>query len=390
MNPTKSSTAIKESEASTRAFVIGMKKVEIDRALYIAAHFGFTPIEAPKVTESDAKMVEDCAEVIERVPGRFVCDPTEKAAFLRTYIEKGLVSHPHPMALAWHKGHNYSLELIGFPFGVAEAKLIRTALSILNEEGFKNLVVELNTIGDKESITAYEHELHNFVRKVHHTLSAEAKKLVKDNIFSVAAMPEVDIPLPSSISTLSIQSRAQFKEVLSYLDALGVDFRFAPGLVGNKHFCSETLFTIRDADNTLLAGGYRYSRLSKRFGFKKELQLVGATVYCDLKKDSAKKVYKDLPRPKFYLVQLGREAKMRALPLIELLRTHHIPIYHFLGKDKITAQMQTADNLRVPYILIIGQKEALENTVTIRNTSTRAQDTIPLKDLPFYLKNLPF
>ena len=81
---------------------------------------------------------------------------------------------------------------------------------------------------------------------------------------------------------------------------------------------------------------------------------------------------------------------MRALPIIELLRSFHIPTYHFLGKDKLTAQMETVEKIKPPYLLIVGQKEALDNTVTIRNVDTRAQDTIALGSLPQFLKHLPF
>jgi histidyl-tRNA synthetase len=366
-------------------------RLEIDKALYIAAHFGFRPIEPPKINESDKEIVKDCLEVAtEPQENHFVCEPSEKAAFLRTYTERGYVNTPHPLALAWRRQKQYSLELVGFPFGVAEAKLIRTSLSILNEEGYKDLVVEINSIGDKDSILAFERELHNFARKIQHTFSPEVRTLVKDNVFSIAAMSNLESPKPQSVATLSSSSRVQFKEVLDYLEALGVEFRIVPELVGNRHFCTETLFTIRDQANTLLAGGFRYSRLSKRFGLKKDISFMGTTIFADAKKVSALKIYKDIPHPKFYLVQLGREAKLRALPLIELLRTNHIPMYHFLGKDKITAQMQTAETLGVPYLLIIGQKEALEGTVTVRNTNTRAQDTICVNDLPHYLKHLPF
>ena len=100
------------------------------------------------------------------------------------------------------------------------------------------------------------------------------------------------------------------------------------------------------------------------------------------------KKYKELPRPKFYLIQLGREAKIKTLSLIELLREHHIPVHHFLGRDKLTAQLMSAEQLRVSYLIIIGQKEAIENTATIRNMSTRAQDTIPIELLPQYLKKI--
>ena len=116
--------------------------------------------------------------------------------------------------------------------------------------------------------------------------------------------------------------------------------------------------------------------------------MAGVNIFSTSSRDTRKRVYKGLPKPKFYLIQLGREAKIKTLSLIELLRSHHIPLHHFLGKDKITAQLLNAENLRVPYLIIIGQKEALDNTATIRNVSTRAQDTVSIASLPHYLKNI--
>lgn len=377
-----------------------MKRTEFDKPLWIAAHFGFTPIDAPTVSEEDVRITKDCEEVLEESAPKqvsktkLVCNAPEKAAFIRHYINKKLAALPHPLSLSWRKGHNYSLELVDYPVGIAEAKLIRTSLSILTEEGYKGLSVEINSIGDKESIIQYERELHNHLRKVGGAMSAELKKLFKEDIFALAKSESEEAAnlrkeMPTSVASLTSQSRAQFKEVIDYLDALGVEYRFTPELVGHKNFCSETLFAVRDDEQHMLAAGYRYSRLSKRFGFKKELSLMGATVYGERKvKDT--KVYKDAPRPKFYLVHLGREARMKALPLIELLRSCRIPIYHYLGREKLASQMETPQAIRAPYHLIVGQKEALDNTVTIRNVATRAQDTIPLASLPTYLKHLPF
>jgi len=371
-----------------------MRQINFDKPLWIAAHFGFRPIEAPSVSESDVKMTKDCEEKIEKTSGRLICNAAEKAAFIRHYLEKKLNDLPHPLALAWRRGRDYALELVGYPVGVAEAKLIRTSLSILTDEGYKNLVVEINSIGDKESIQSYERELQNHIRKVGAEISNDLKKIFKEDIFALAKMSGEEVEnlrkeMPSSIASLSSQSRQQFKEVIDFLEALGVDYRFAPELVGHKNFCSETLFAVRDGENVLLAAGYRYSRLSRRFGFKKELSLIGATIYGEKRlKDG--KVYKEAPKPKFYLVHLGREARMKALPIIEMLRSVRVPIYHYLGRDKLTAQMQTPEAVRAPYHLIVGQKEAIDNTITVRNVSTRAQDTIPLTRLPDYLKHLPF
>ena len=376
-----------------------MRHVNIDKPLWIAAHFGFKPIEAPSINELDIKMTKDCEDEEDKSApsnkkgGRLVCNAPEKAAFIRHYLEKKLGNLPHPLALSWRRGRDYSLELVGYPIGIAEAKLIRTAISILTEEGFKDLVVEVNSIGDKDSISSYEKELKSFINKISPNLSNDMKKILKDDAFYFPKMYheemlELKKNMPASIASLSSSSRGKFKEVIDHLDALQIEYRFAPDLVGHKNLCSEALFAIRDQDDRLLSAGYRYSRLSKRFGFKNELSLVGAVVYGERKLKDIK-TYKEMPKSKFYLIHLGREARMKSLSLIEFLRSFRVPIYHYLGREKLTAQMEAPEAARTSYHIIVGQKEALENTVTIRNVSTRAQDTIPLNNLADYIKHLP-
>ena len=69
-------------------------------------------------------------------------------------------------------------------------------------------------------------------------------------------------------------------------------------------------------------------------------------------------------------------------------RKAKIAVIHSLTKDKMQSQMGSAENARVPYILLVGQKEAIENSVVVRDTNTRVQETVFLKDLPEYLKKL--
>lgn len=368
-----------------------------DKPLVIASHFGFLPIDTPKVKDEDEKITSDCG------PADPHYNASEKAAFLRTYLEKNLSSLPHPLGVAYKKSKSHVLELVGFPIGLAEAILIRTSLSILIETGYKHLVVDINCIGDKDSISSYERELHNYLRRSGADLPGDFKKELKKDIFSLVKLstPETEElrrSAPTSIAFLSAQSRNYFKEVLEYIEALDIEFRLAPELVGNKNYCSHTIFNIKSTESekeSVLAVGYCYHRLGKRFGLKKDVTLAGATVFSEPRSAkgtsaSTGKVYKDLPKPKFYLVQLGREAKMKTLSTIELLRRERIAVHHVIGKDKLTAQLSHAENLRAPYLLILGQKEALENTVTVRNAATRAQETVPVANLPQFLRNLSF
>jgi histidyl-tRNA synthetase len=372
------------------------KLEEFDKPLWIATHFGFMPIEPPHVKKTDIEATKDCG----RHPHY---DAAEKAAVIRMYMEHNLSSMDHPLAFAYKRNIPrtertvHSLHFIGSQSGIAEALLIQSALSILSEEGHKRLVVDANCIGDKDSIASYERELINLARKALSALPEETRRRLMSNTFELfqSDIPEVSemvATLPSSIASLSSQSRNYFKEVLEYIEALNVEFRLARELVGERHHSSHTIFAIKDASSDkeeTLAVGYRYSRLAKRMGLKKEIPMVGINIFSTNSKSAvAKRVYKDSTQPKFYLIQLGREAKMRSLPLIEQLRRERIRVHHLLGRDKITAQFGAAENLPVTHHIIIGQKEALEKTATVRNVTTRAQDTIPLSQLASYLKNV--
>lgn len=370
---------------------------EFDKTLVTATYFGFMPIMAPKVTDTDVEAAKHC------VPYPYF-DAMEKAALIRHYNEHDFASLPHPLALAYRLGggkrkpQGYSLHFIGAQSGIAEATLIRTALSILADEGYNNLRVDINCIGDKDSLYAYERELINYVKKFGGELPESLKQNLKQDIFNLFKHDEEEVArlrsaAPSSINFLSSQSRLHFKEVLEYLESLGINFRLTPELIGEKNHSSHTIFAIKGTDSpnsegeSTLAVGYRYSRLGKKMGFRKEVPMAGVTLFSQ-DQQAEKKIYKQLPKPKFYLIQLGRDAKMKTLSLIELLRSHRIPVHHFLGKDKLAVQLSNAENLRVTYLIIIGQKEALDGTATIRNMATRAQDTIPVEMLPEYLKNI--
>lgn len=368
---------------------------EFDGALVIGTYFGFVPIMAPRTSKQDVELTKYSSHYPHY-------DTIEKVSIIRTYLERDLASLSHPIALIYKKpatkkiSGGFALHFIGTLSGIAEATLIRTAISILSEEGHKDLIVDINCIGDRESINTYERELANYARKFGVELPDELKLRIKEDVFNLfrLEMPEtlrLRKSAPSSVTFLSLQSRIYFREVLEYIEALGIEFRLAPELIGEKNHTSHTIFAIKNnttENQSTLAVGYRYSHLARLFGLRKEIPMAGVNIFSSALRDSNRRVFKTLPKPKFYLIQMGTEAKIKTLSLIETLRLHKIPLHHFLGKDKIAVQLSNAENLRVPYIIIIGQKEALDNTATVRNTVTRAQDTVSIANLPDYLKNI--
>jgi histidyl-tRNA synthetase len=95
-----------------------------------------------------------------------------------------------------------------------------------------------------------------------------------------------------------------------------------------------------------------------------------------------------IKKPKVFFVQLGFEAKLKSLTIIEILRKAKIPVEQAISKDGLGSQLGLAEKLGIPYVLIFGQKEALDNTVIVRDMESRSQETIKIENLGDYIKHL--
>ncbi len=93
-------------------------------------------------------------------------------------------------------------------------------------------------------------------------------------------------------------------------------------------------------------------------------------------------------RPKVFFVQIGLEAKLHSLTIVEMLRKARIPMAQSLSKDSLGVQLGMAERLEVPYVLIFGQKEAMDNVVIVRNMQNHSQETIKIDEVVDYIKHL--
>ena len=81
---------------------------------------------------------------------------------------------------------------------------------------------------------------------------------------------------------------------------------------------------------------------------------------------------------KVFLIQLGEAAKKKSLKLLEEFRKARIPLAQSLSKDSIRGQLKIAAKLGASYSLIIGQKEAMDGTIIIRDMDSGSQEALPV------------
>ena len=89
-----------------------------------------------------------------------------------------------------------------------------------------------------------------------------------------------------------------------------------------------------------------------------------------------------------YFIQVGSDARLKSLNIIEILRKAHVPIMQSISKDSLGSQLAVAEKTGAPYVMIFGQMEAVHDTVIVRNMETRSQETVAITELASYLKHL--
>jgi histidyl-tRNA synthetase len=383
------------------------KPTKIDNAFVISHYYGFEGLEMnqidkeshekakklksyPDFEHSHLPKIEEAISIIQHSNS----ETEKKKPFPLMYYSKGELKNPHQKNQKRKSGESVSLHIIGTPKSIAEAILIKTAYSILKEEGYKNLSVEINNIGNKETLAQYSKTSTSFFRNKLNELNTDCKELLK---FGGHTLVSCDIKgvqhllkeAPAPIEFLNEENRVHLKEVVEYLESQHIPFEINKFILGDPHYSSNTIFTILDEKTgKILATGSRYNELSKKTLNRKGVPAVSVSI----KLPKLKQVpYSKIPKfdtCDIYFIQLGYGAKLKSLEVVELLRKAGIPVHQSIGRDKMATQTQFAHKKGVKYMLLMGQKEALENSISVRNLETNSQRTIPLSNLVEYLQNL--
>ena len=71
----------------------------------------------------------------------------------------------------------------------------------------------------------------------------------------------------------------------------------------------------------------------------------------------------------------------RALEVATIIRNEGINTDVYLEEKKIKAKFKYADKLKIPYVVVIGEEEEKNGTVTLKNMATGEQEEISIEKM---------
>ncbi len=260
---------------------------------------GFAPISTPTIerTELFARTTGDATDLAQKEMYSFqdrggdslTLRPEGTAPVVRAYLQNGLHNLPQPVKLyyiasifrydrpqagRYREHHQIGAEALGDPSAAVDAEVIDLLRSTYHALGIDDLRLEINSLGDPDTRSAYRQALVDYFTPLADRLDAESRDRLKTNPLRILdskhpVVKELFEGAPRSLDFLGEPARAHFAELCEMLDALEIPFTLNHRLVRGLDYYNRTVFEFMPPDagsQSTVGGGGRYDYLAELIG----------------------------------------------------------------------------------------------------------------------------
>jgi len=374
----------------------------LDKFTELAHTFGYSRIETPNLEDSrlykqwEALGTGDLIRIADdKGTGRMALRPTALFGMARAYLEhlyqeREKVSKWFYVSLFTYSshgqvkhGHEFGVQIFGDTAPIADAQVINLFNKLFTDVGMPEMSLEINNIGCLECLPGYQEVLRGYFRDKKYDLCENCVELIEENPLRILACANISCSTaaaeaPAQVDYLDENCRRQFIGVLEGLDELGMPYNLNPKVIGSP-WSRRTVFQIRtrvgEQEYTLGTGGHSDDLVQSLGGLPSAALGFTARAEDILEVFNAANIkFSSKNKVDVYLVPLGDLAAKKTLKLFSQLWANNIMASEFIGPGSIKTQLKLAEANKVSIALIIGQKEAREGTVILRDVRSGMQE----------------
>ncbi len=188
-------------------------------------------------------------------------------------------------------------------------------------------------------------------------------------------------------SEIGLKGVAELTQLFEYVKGVGVeltidlDLTLARGL----NYYTGAIFEVKATDVQIgsITGGGRYDDLTGIFGLK-DVSGVGISFGADRIYDVMEQLNlfpeSSLQATKVLFSNFGATEEIHSLPIIKQFREAGIKSEIYPEAGKMKKQFGYADKKNIPFVVIIGEEEMAQNSITVKNMTTGEQESLTVAD----------
>lgn len=332
--------------------------------------------------------------------------PEGTAPVVRAYLEDGLQSLPQPVSLYYFSNFfryerpqagryrefwQFGLEVIGDKSPLVDANVIATVSRAYKKLDIKNISIQINSMGCPTCRPKYVQFLKKYYVGNLGKLCPDCKKRYKTNPLRLLDCKNekcmtLQADAPQIINNLCSGCHEHFKTVLEYIDELEINYELNPKIVRGLDYYTGTVFEVwndRSGAQNSIGGGGRYDELVGLLGGPKT-PAVGfgagvSRIIDEMEKEGVE--FEAKKNVNIFVAQLGSKARKKCFKLLNDLLDAGIGAEARFDKGGIGDQFKVASKLGVEYTLLIGQREAFDGTVIIKDMASGNQEVFPYEKI---------
>lgn len=184
----------------------------------------------------------------------------------------------------------------------------------------------------------------------------------------------------------------EIKTLFAYFGDEACDIELDLTLARGLNYYTGAIIEVKSKDVAIgsICGGGRYDNLTGVFGLA-GISGVGISFGADRIYDVMNQLNlfdaKDLVSSEVLVVNFGEKETKYALGIVEMLRNLSVKTEMYPDNAKMKKQLSYADNKKIPFIIMAGENEINENSITIKVMATGEQRKVPVSDLESFVRN---
>ena len=317
----------------------------------------------------------------------------------KVFYNGPMFRHERPQKGRYRQFHQVGAEV----FGASDAKIDAELISI-TDSLWKSLEInarlEINSLGSKESRSAYRNILAAFFNENIRQLDEDSLRRLKTNPLRILDSKNKDLELlisnaPKMIDHLDDESKEHFTILKTYLDNLDIPYEVNPKLVRGLDYYNQTVFEWISNDlgsQGTICGGGRYDGLVEKMGGSPTPAIgfaMGLERIALLIQDKKSQIV--IKRCQLYFVTLGDKAQIESMKLSKkiLQALPNITLSNDLSMGSLKSQMKKADKSNADFALILGEEELSNNQLSIKPLKGQGvQQSIKLEGIIQHLQEI--
>ena len=365
------------------------------------------------VGESSDIVTKETYDFVDRGDRNMTLRPEGTAGVVRSYIENKMYGDATQPIKLYYNGTMYryerpqsgrdreftqfGVEVLGSDDPMCDAEVISLAVNIYKLVGLKQIKVNINSLGDKESRDNYRKALVEYFTPHIDKMCEDCRNRLDKNplrILDCKVDHDSDIMknAPKITDYLNAESKSRFESVQKYLDLLDVEYVVNPNIVRGLDYYDHTVFEIEaevkdfGSQNVLGAGG-RYNGLIKELGGP-EVPGIGFAMGLGRLMLAIEKEEIELPIDNSvdcFIMYVSDTEKEYAATLVQELRMNGYKVdTEYTGRG-LKAQFKQADRLNSKFLIILNDEDLKNNQIQVKNNTTKEEEKVELDYLMYYL-----